>query len=189
MLLDCFSPILTGTNSKTTHNLLSYFLGSIPGKEAQKLPLWTLNTLAKRYQTTFLTSKKVRRPALWRSCIREFNHKYRHFTLILWTVYRCHDLKRICNKRKLSYLYSFRASRIVVYFGTYLQVRIFHRVGESHRVHMEALSSEAQHHLETNLPPFYKVCGLLSSRSGCVVEQWSTSKATAKVAPFCRVSC
>jgi len=53
---------------------------------------------------------------------------------------------------------------------------------------MEALSSEVQHRLETNLPPVYKVCGHLSSRSGCVKEQWPTSKATAKDAPFCRVS-
>ena len=37
--LKFFSPLRgTGTNSKTTHHLLSFFLGSMPLKVPQKLP-------------------------------------------------------------------------------------------------------------------------------------------------------
>lgn len=70
-----------------------------------------------------------------------------------------------------SYLYSFRASRSVVYSGKDLQERTFRFVDELHRVHMEALSSEAQHRLETNPLSLHMVCGHLSSRFECAGEE------------------
>ena len=75
------------------------------------------------------------------------------------------------NGEKSSYLCSFRTSRSVVYSGTYLRERTFRLVHESHRVCMEALSSEVQHRLETNPVSLHMVCGHLSSRSECVGEE------------------
>ena len=67
--------------------------------------------------------------------------------------------------------------------GTCHQVRTSHP-GELRRAHMEALRSEAWYRLETNPLPLYNVRVFLSSRTECVGELWSTSKAATVVAMF-----